>query len=115
MRLLILIAALAMSGCASLQSAGVAEYSVRPVVVGLQIVCCEVMVRNGKEIALVKAHIEKSGDNYTVDLEERGVVAFQGQSIAAGAAKASIDGVATLGAAAIATPALGAGIRAIWP
>ena len=115
MKALMLAAVLALAGCASLQTAGVAEYAVRPVIVNDQVVCCEVTVKNGKEIALIKAHIEKTGDNYTVDLEERGVVAFQGQSIAAGAVRSGVDSAASLGTAALGIGALGTGLRVVLP
>jgi len=106
---LAVVVMLALSGCASLQNAGTAEYSVKPFVIDAKtgaIACCEVVVKNGKEIANVKAHIQKQGDNYTVDLEEQGVMAFQGQAIAAGATKDAIDAVAKAAAAAALAPFL---------
>lgn len=100
---------LCLAGCASLQNAGTARYSVKPFVVNSgtgAIACCEVVVENGKEISNLKAHIQKQGDNYTVDLEEQGVMAFQGQAIAAGATKEAIDGAAKAAAAAALAPVI---------
>lgn len=104
----------ALSGCSSLQNAGNAEYSVKPFTNSAgTLVCCEVSVKNGKEIALLEAHVSKQGDNYTVDLKEQGVLAFEGQGIAAGALKTTID--AAVRAAVSSTlgpllPALGAAV-----
>ena len=88
----ILVALLALSGCTSLQYAGTASYSVKPIVDAKgNVICCAVDVKNGKEIANLEAHVQKQGDNYTVDLKEQGVAAFAGQAIAAGATKEAID------------------------
>ena len=89
---LIVLSVLALTGCASIQNAGTAEYTVRPFKDSLGgVVCCEVQVRNGKEIANLEAHISKQGDNYTVDLKEQGVAAFKGQELNAGVIKAAVD------------------------
>gem|GEM_PF-2554920 len=115
MRTALLLALLALSGCASLNNAGTASYSVRPFMAGERAMCCEVTISNGKEIALLDATIIKSGDDYQVHLHEEGVVAFEGQRIAAGAAKqlaadavkaAAIGGAVLI--APIAAPAVGA-------
>lgn len=37
------------------------------------------LVKNGKEYAALKAHVQKSGDDYSVDLDEQAVSAFPGQ------------------------------------
>lgn len=110
MRILMIIAALALSGCASLQNAGTAEYTIKPFVIDKQTVCCEVVVKNGKEYASLKAHIAKTGDNYVVDLEEQSVSAFKGQEISAGATNKAVDAAATLGAAILTAPAAGAAL-----
>ena len=84
MKCLFLICVLTLAGCASIEHAGNAEYSVEPFVTpGGAAVCCRVSVKNGKEIAYLEAHIEKTGDNYKVDLVEKGVKAFEGQALAA--------------------------------
>lgn len=85
--LLAALLAVCVSGCASLNNAGTASYSVRPFMVGDKPICCEVQVSNGKEIALLDATVIKRGDDWEVRLHEEGVVAFEGQRIAAGAAK----------------------------
>jgi hypothetical protein len=56
--------------------AGIATYSIQPyeTSAGLQ-ACCKVTITNGKDIANVSAHFTKTGDDYTVDLIETGVVA----------------------------------------
>lgn len=89
------------AGCASLQHAGMAEYSVKPVIVEGKAICCEVSVKNGKEYASLKAHVQKTGDDYSVDLDEQTVSAFPGQTAAAGIAGKAIDAAATLGTSAI--------------
>lgn len=103
------IAALAMSGCASLEYAGTASYTVSPVVIDGKTYCCAVDVKNGKEIARLDATISKQGENYQVQLHEDGVAAFAGQQIASGAAKqAAADAGKAAAVAAIApfAPAL---------
>ena len=96
------------SGCASMQYAGTASYSVKPFTDnGGAVMCCEVAVNNGKEIANLEAHIVKTPDGgYTVDLKEQGVAAFQGQAIAAGATKEAIADAAKVGVAAALAPLL---------
>lgn len=105
------------SGCASLDHAGVASYTIKPMLIEGRPVCCEVAVNNGKQYASLDAMVEKKGDDYSVTLSERGVEAFRGQQIAAGAA-ASTAATAAKGAAAIVVgPAAaavgGAAIRAL--
>lgn len=101
MKRLLLLCVLTLAGCASIERAGNAEYSVEPFVTpGGAAVCCRVSVKNGKEIAYLEAHIEKRGDNYTVDLKEQGVKAFEGQAIAASVIGASLT---TVQRAALAT------------
>ncbi len=101
------LAAFLMSGCASLQYAGNASYSVSPYETkNGEAVCCKVEVHNGKEIANLEAHVSKSGDNYVVDLKEQGVAAFQGQLIAANATQAAIDAAAKAAVAAALAPIL---------
>lgn len=105
--LILMVFALFATGCTSLQNAGTASYHVKPFLDAAgNAICCEVAVENGKEIALLKAHIAKAGDSYTVDLEEQGVAAFQGQQIAAGALKTAVDGAVKAAIAAALIPAL---------
>src|SRR5574340_236462 len=98
----------ALAGCASLQYAGTASYSVKPFSDKAgNILCCEVAVNNGKEIASLDAHIIKTPDGgYTVDLKEQGVAAFQGQALAAGATREAIADAAKIGVAAALAPVL---------
>lgn len=108
---------LALAGCASLNEAGTARYSVKPFMAGDKAVCCEVTVANGKEIRLLDATVEKRGDDYTVKLHEEGVTAFDGQRIAAGAAQtaaADVVKAAAIGGgvliAPVVAPAVGAAL-----
>lgn len=116
---LLLIAALLLGACTSMQSAGVADYTVRPIVLGEKTLCCEVSIKNGKEYARLKARIEKTGDDYRVELEEETVQAFAGQQKAADVVTKAVDAAATVGVSAIVGPAgigaLGTGLKAIAP
>lgn len=116
MRGLIAIMLLALPGCASLDQAGTASYTIRPMLIDGRAVCCEVAVTNGKQYASLDATVVKSGEDYTVELRERGVEAFRGQEIAAGAATATAKTAAKAAAAAVvaplAIPAAGAALAA---
>lgn len=100
-----------LGGCASQQYGGMASYNVKPFLdKNGYATCCEVSVNNGKEIAALKAHIAKTKDgDYTVDLEEQGVAAFQGQQVSANALKTAADAAvkaALITAGVIAAPIL---------
>ena len=83
-----------LTGCASLNNAGTAKYSVEPIITDSGPICCRVLVENGKEYASLKAHVERKPDgSYIVDLDERTVKAFEGQAKTAGAVKAATDAV----------------------
>lgn len=105
------------TGCASLDHAGVASYKVKPFDAAGKTLCCEVEIVNGKQIASLDATIEKRGDDYTVVLKQRGVEAFRGQAIAAGAVTATATTAAKAATAIMVAPAAaavgGAAIRAI--
>jgi hypothetical protein len=105
--ILALFMAAGLAGCSSLNYAGVASYSVQPFKAadGSQM-CCTVEVHNGKEIATLDAHITKTGNDYTVDLKEQGVLAFEGQRIAGTAAQAAIDAAARAAVATALAPLL---------
>lgn len=95
MKILILIAlALVLSGCESLQYAGLAHYKTAPVFdpVTKSFVGYSVDVINGKNIGSVEAHITKTGENFAVDLKEQSVDAATGQKISAEALQAAVDG-----------------------
>lgn len=109
---LVMVALLGMTGCASLNHAGTASYSMKPVLVNDKLVCCEVTINNGKEFALLDATVIKRGDDYEVRLHEEGVAAFDGQHLASDtAAKAATLGAAVL-IAPVAAPAIGAMLAA---
>lgn len=71
------------SGCSSLQSAGVSNYSVKPFKVGEEVMCCEVAITSGREIGKLKARIEKKGADFVAEVEIDGVKAFEGQALSA--------------------------------
>lgn len=101
-----------LAGCASLQYAGNASYSVKPFKDDKgATICCSVDIVNGKEIANLEAHISKVGDNYTVDLKEQGVTAFAGQKISADAVsemvKQALLAAGVIAVAPVAIPAIG--------
>jgi len=103
--------AVMLGGCASMQYAGTASYSVAPVFAqDGSIHCCKVDVFNGKEIAALNVHIVWSPTaGYTVDLNEQGVAAFKGQEIAAGAVATGAQAAtvaAEVAGAALAAPAM---------
>lgn len=115
MKSLIALAALvSLAGCASLDHAGVASYTIKPMMIDGRAVCCEVAVHNGKQYASLDAMVEKTGDDYSVRLSERGVEAFRGQQIAADAATASAataaKAAASIMVAPVALPAAAAAI-----
>ena len=68
---IIFLLALALPGCAS-----VAEYSVKPIKsTDGTVTCCELSVKNNKDVDKLRAVIRKSGDDFYVELEEHGVKA----------------------------------------
>lgn len=95
-----------MSGCASLQYAGSASYSVRPFIENGKTICCRVDVHNGKEIGAVVVNVQKDGDNYKVFLQETGVQAFKGQQIAGSALQDSINGAVKAAIVTVLAPVL---------
>ncbi len=110
------ILALLLSACSSLQHAGMAEYTVKPMVIDKQTVCCEVSVKNGKEYASLKAKVVKNGDDYSVELEEQAVQAFAGQQKAADTVGKAIETAGTLGTSALVSPVadtLGTGLKVL--
>lgn len=91
--LIISLSAIAMLGCSSLQDAGHSEYSFRPFVdpTGNKI-CCEAVIRSGRELSNVSVHAVKKGDDYDISVSVSGVKAFAGQAIAAEVAGAVVSG-----------------------
>ena len=94
-----------LAGCASLNDAGVATYEVEPFEIDGKTMCCRVSIHNGKQIASLDAHIEKRGNDYTIDLKQRGVEAFRGQEIAGNAATAGAKAAAKMATTVILAPA----------
>ena len=91
MKHMLLLALALLAGCSTLNHAGNASYSVKPFKDDAgALVCCAVDINNGKEIASLEAHVSKQGDDYTVDLKEQGVAAFEGQRIASDAFKNAV-------------------------
>ncbi len=119
----IAVACVCLTGCKSIQDAGNASYKVSPIAVAVPatdgkaattaIVCCQVDISDGKERASLDVHVVKTGDNYDITLSEKGVLAFQGQAIAAGATKQAIDDAAKAAVVAVLAPALPALIPAV--
>lgn len=116
MRALIILAlSLFLTACGALQTAGIAEYSFRPMVLEKQTVCCEVVIKNGKEYASLKATVRKTGNDYSVELEEQSVRAFAGQKQTADVVTGAVKSAATVGAALVGGTAVGAGVQAVLP
>jgi hypothetical protein len=97
----------ALSGCASLQYAGNASYTVEPFADRAGGVhCCRVTIADGKERAALDVHVSKVGENVDITFSERSVTAFQGQAIAVGATSEAIDEAAKAATLAILSPVL---------
>lgn len=96
MRLLLPLIVL-VSGCSSLDQAGVSEYRVKPFIDSKgDVYCCDIDVRNGKQMASVDAVIIKDKEKYTVIIQQRGVEAFTGQAASAGVLKDIVNSVTTV-------------------
>lgn len=59
-----------LSGCA-----GIATYSVKPFYddASKQVICCEALITNGKDIATINVDITRTNDTYTIHFQESGV------------------------------------------
>lgn len=70
MKNLAILLACLLSGCA-----GIATYSIRPFYdqQTQHYVCCETLIVNGKDIASIVVDVAKTGENYTIHLQESGV------------------------------------------
>ena len=103
-----------LTGCQSLQFAGTAEYSIKPFATeGGKLACCEVSVKNGKEIANLEASITKTGDDYSITLKENGIAAFKGQQVSADALKTMVEAAVKAAALPYGGAALGTGLQLI--
>lgn len=109
MRYLLVLAVIALTGCQSLTMAGSSAYTLRQTTDKNGHHGFELLVKSGKEIAQVKAHLEKEGDKIIVDLEETGVAAFAGQKISADALKIASEQAAKAAVTA-ALASAGAGV-----
>lgn len=98
--ILALAATVTLSGCMN----GIASYNVKQFELSNgQLACCEVSIKNGKEIDDLEALIVKGADgSYSVSLREQGVKAFRGQEVAADVAAKATSATA----AAVITPAV---------
>jgi hypothetical protein len=106
MKYVLLIAIGLLAGCQSLTMAGSSAYTLRQTTDDAGRPGFELLVKSGKEIAQVKARLEKDGDKIIVDLEETGVAAFEGQRISADALKIASEQAAK---AAVTAALAGAG------
>lgn len=88
----LVIVLLLLAGCSSMNYAGTASYNIKPFIdANGNKHCCEVNVRNGKEIGELDATITAKADgSYKVRLHEVSVKAFEGQRIAGKAAAAGL-------------------------
>jgi hypothetical protein len=110
MKYIIIVIALALTGCQSLGMAGSSSYQIRQITDENGKTGFDINVKNGKEVANVKAHLEKKGEDIIVDLEETGVAAFAGQKISADALKLTIEQAAKVAAAAAVAAAMPAAL-----
>jgi len=93
----------ALSGCASLQNAGTEKYSIEPFTDEAgKVSCCKMVFENGKEIKWMKASVRKFGNDFSMDIEQRGVTAFEGQATAASAERSALDAAGRVAAAVLA-------------
>jgi hypothetical protein len=76
-----------LAGCANLY-AGISRYDIAPLqdATGKVIGCCHLTVTSGKEYAAVNAKFVKTGDDYSIALDEQNIEAFKGQAVVASAA-----------------------------
>lgn len=99
-------AALALGGCASINQAGTSSLSITPVMVDNKPQGWALDVRDGKQYASIDITATKAGDDYTLKLSARGVEAFRGQEIAAGATAKVASTAAKAAAAAVLAPVI---------
>ncbi len=101
--------AFALSGCASLQYAGVSKFDAVPIVDAKtgSVTCCEIHGVSGKEYAALNISASRSSDGViSLVVAESGTKAFEGQALAAGAAQNAIDAAAKAAVAAALAPVL---------
>ena len=90
--------AICLTGCA-----GQATYDVRPFYdeASKQVLCCAASIANGKDIASVAVHVQKTADGYTLDFSETGVGATAPITAQSQATAAIAGAVSNAAAAAI--------------
>ncbi len=109
-----------LAGCKTLNSSGYSSFDATPYVINPatgETACCSVHVVSGKEYSTLTAHVSKSSDgSISVDLNENGTKAFQGQQIAGNVAENATNvaktAALTAGAVLIAPFAIPAGAAA---
>lgn len=115
-RALVFIVLLTLTGCESLQTAGTSSLSIKPILVDSRPQGWQLDVRDGKQYASIDVSVFKTGDDYSLTLSARGVEAFRGQEVAAGATKSLASTTAKAAAAAaiapLVLPAAGAALAA---
>jgi hypothetical protein len=79
--------ACSISGCVNLY-AGISRYEISPLqdASGKVIGCCALRVTSGKEYQTINAKFIKTGDDYSIVLDEQNIEAFKGQAVVASAA-----------------------------
>ena len=84
---LVLLVAVTLSGCVNLY-AGISRYEISPLqdANGKISGCCVLRVTSGKEYAAINAKFIKTGDDYSIVLDEQQIAAFKGQAVVASAA-----------------------------
>lgn len=113
--LVIAVLAFALTGCASLQYAGVSKFDAVPIVDAKSgaVTCCEIHGVSGKEYAALNVTASKNSDGLiSLTVSETGTKAFEGQAISAGAMQTAIDAAAKAAVAAALAPVLPALIPA---
>jgi hypothetical protein len=76
-----------LAGCVNLY-AGISRYEISPLQGpdGRVIGCCTLRVTSGKEYQTINAKFVKTGDDYSIVLDEQNIEAFKGQAAVASAA-----------------------------
>lgn len=108
-RSILILVALSLSGCASLNNAGTSSLSITPVMVDNKPQGWALDVRDGKQYASIDVTAAKVGDDYSLHLSARGVEAFRGQEIASAAGQTLASDaakVAAVGGLVVAAPVL---------
>ncbi|MDB6082230.1 MAG: putative lipoprotein [Gammaproteobacteria bacterium] len=86
-RALLCLSVLSLAGCVNLY-AGISRYEISPLqdANGKITGCCTLRVTSGKEYAAINAKFIKTGEDYSIVLDEQQIEAFKGQAVIASAA-----------------------------